>query len=196
MILLVWTGAVYSAFYRLRLVSSPSSSSSCLALLLLLPLSSKAITLFSSRVAAALISPSLLSETHSTSEFGGTIFFFPFFFLSVCIPVAGFSRRRWALILSDSWGVNPGPRNCTIQLQASPEGEERFFSLTVEEWIRGHAIARSGKLAFEILFAFHHSQTPRRLLLLLVNILRYRIKRGCHSSINVSCSSNCCIQLD
>jgi hypothetical protein len=63
-------------------------------LLLLLPLSSKAITLFSSRVAAALISPSLLSETHSTSEFGGTIFFFPFFFLSVCIPVAGFSRRR------------------------------------------------------------------------------------------------------
>jgi hypothetical protein len=44
--------------------------------------------------------------------------------------------------------VNPGPRNCMIQLQASPEGEERFFSLTVEEWIRDHAIARSGKLAF------------------------------------------------
>jgi hypothetical protein len=39
--------------------------------------------------------------------------------------------------------VNPGPRNCTIQLQTSPEREERFFSLTVEELIRGHAIARS-----------------------------------------------------
>jgi hypothetical protein len=142
---------------------------------------------------------------------------FCFFFLSVCIPVAGFSRRRWALLLSDSWGlnpgprnlhdpvagfsrgrrtlllsdswgVNPGPRNCTIQLQASPEGVlERFFSLTVEEWIRGHAIVRSGKLPFEILFTFHHSQTPRGFLLLLVNILRYRIERGCHSSINFSC---------
>ncbi len=89
-----------------------------------------------------------------------------------------------------------GPRNCTIQLQASPEREERFFSLTVEEWIRGRAIARSGNLAFEILFAFHHSQTPRRLLLLLVNILRYQIERGCYSSINFSCSLNCCIQLD
>ncbi len=70
-------------------------------------------------------------------------FYFILFFLSVCIPVAGFSRRRWALILSESWGVNPGPRNCTIQLQTSPEREERFFSLTVEELIRGHAIARS-----------------------------------------------------
>jgi hypothetical protein len=92
--------------------------------------------------------------------------------------------------------VNPGPRNCTIQLQASPEREERCFSLTVEEWIRGHASTRSGHLAFEILFAFHPSQTPRRLLLLLVNILRYQIERGCHSSINFSCSLNCCIQLD
>jgi hypothetical protein len=26
--------------------------------------------------------------------------------------------------------------------------------------------------------------------------LRYRIERGCHSSINFSCSLNCCIQLD
>ncbi|CAK9207939.1 unnamed protein product [Sphagnum troendelagicum] len=66
---------MYSAFYRLRLVSSSSSSSSCLALLLLLPLSSKATTLFSSRVAAALISLSVLSETHSGSEFGVTNFF-------------------------------------------------------------------------------------------------------------------------
>jgi len=144
MILLVWTGAVYSAFYRLGLFSSSSSSSSCLALLLLLlPLSSKAITLFSSRAAAALISPSLLSETHSRSEFGATIFFLPFFF-PFCLhssrrllekamsayslwqlrsesgatqlhdPVAGFSRGRRTLLLSDSWGVNQGPRNCTI----------------------------------------------------------------------------------
>jgi hypothetical protein len=30
-------------------------------------------------------------------------------------PVAGFSRgRSRTLLLSDSWGVNPGPRNCTI----------------------------------------------------------------------------------
>jgi hypothetical protein len=85
---------VYSAFYRLRLVSSSSSSSSCLALLLL-PLFSKAITLFSSRVAAALVSPSLLSETHSRVNSVPQFFFLTFFFpLSVCIPVAGFSRRR------------------------------------------------------------------------------------------------------
>jgi hypothetical protein len=95
---------VYSAFYRLRLVSSSSSASSCLALLLLVPLSSKAITLFSSRVAAALVSPSLLSETHSRREFGATIFFFSFFFFLFA-----------------------------FQSQASPEGDERFFSLTVEE---------------------------------------------------------------
>jgi len=95
---------VYSAFYRLRLLSSSSSSSSCLALLLLLPLSSKATTLFSSRVPAALISLSLLSETHSGSEIGATIFFsFSFFFLFV------------------------------FQSQASREDDERLFSLKVEE---------------------------------------------------------------
>jgi hypothetical protein len=73
-------------------------------LLLLLPLSSKAITLFSSRAAAALISPSLLSETHSRSEFGATIFFSFFFFFLFA-----------------------------FQSQASREGDERLFSLTVEE---------------------------------------------------------------
>ncbi len=166
MTLLVCTGAVYSAFYRLRFCFF------FFVFIFLPDVAAAAAAIFQGHHAFLLsccccCRIAVASLRNSLEEWiRGHNFFFPFFFFLFA-----------------------------FQSQASPEGDERFFSLTVEEWIRGHAIARSGKLGFEILFAFHHSQTPRRLLL-LVNILRYRIERGCHSSINFSCSLNCCIQLD